>query len=260
METLVTASVDLSIALGIFGLLFAGLEAGFRLGRRASLDQDAAASSQIGAIQGAILGMLGLLLAFSFSAAGARFLERQDLIVQEANAIGTAWLRADLLDEPQRSELRDALKRYTQHRIGVTAGGLRAGVSAAVLAEVDRLQDEIWKSAVAGVTARPGSTLAVLAPVNDVIDLHSIRIAAGGKHIPWLVLGLLIACSSLALAVIGYGCGVGGRRRAPLTFSLAVLIGTALWITIDLDHPRAGMIQLSDAPLAALRFGAPPAP
>lgn len=83
---------DLSVALALFAFLFASLEAGFRAGRRAIRAEDASAMSQIGAIQGAVLGMLGLLLAFSFAAAGARFLERQDLIVQEANAIGTAWL------------------------------------------------------------------------------------------------------------------------------------------------------------------------
>ena len=96
--------------------------------------------------------------------------------------------------------------------------------------------------------------LGVLPPINDVIDLHSTRIAAGRKHLPGLVVGLLIACSLLALAVIGYGGGIGGHRRAPLTVSLTLLIGLSLWITIDLDHPRAGLLRLSDDPLRALRF------
>ena len=96
--------------------------------------------------------------------------------------------------------------------------------------------------------------LAVLAPVNEVIDLHATRLAAARKRLPPLVMGLLIACCVLAVGVIGYGCGLGGRRRAPLTVSLALLIGASVWITIDLDHPRAGLMQLSDAPLKALRF------
>jgi hypothetical protein len=237
-------------------LLLASLEAGFRRGRRASDEGDARAAGQVGAIQGAVLGLLGLLLAFSFSAAGTRFLERQDLIVEEANAIGTTLLRADLLDEPHRSELRAALERYTEHRIALSAN-LRGGMSPDAVAEIDRLQAAIWSAALAGVTARPGSMLGVLPPVNEVIDLHSIRVAAGRKHLPSIVLGLLIACSALAMAVMGYGCGMGGSRRAPLTVSLAVLIGTALWITVDLDHPRAGLMQLSDAPLKALVFDEP---
>jgi hypothetical protein len=247
---------ELLVAASLFGLLFASLEVGFRRGLRHTHATDPGASGQIGAIQGAVLGLLGLLLAFSFAAAGTRFLERQDLIVEEANAIGTSFLRADLLDEPHRTELRAALQRYTEQRIELSAR-LRQGLSPDDLAGVERAHARIWSAAVAGVTARPATMLAVLSPVNDVIDLHSVRIAAGRKHLPFLVLGLLIACSAIAIAVIGYGCGTGGRRRTPLTAALVVLIGTGLWITIDLDHPRAGLLKLSDAPLEALRFEAP---
>lgn len=247
----------ISIAAGLLGFLLVALEAGFRAGRRAAGRGDAQASGQVGAVQGAVLGLLGLLLGFSFAGAGSRFLERQDLIVQEANAIGTAYLRADLLDEPHRSELRGALKRYTEHRLEASAG-LRAGLNPAVLSEVEGLHARIWSAARAGVAARPATMVGVLPPINEVIDLHSTRLAAGRKHLPLLVLGLLVACSGVALAVIGYGGGMGGARRAPLTVSLAILIATALWITIDLDLPRAGLLQVSDAPLGALKFDAPP--
>lgn len=247
---------DLAIAAGLFSALAIALEVGFRFGRRTRLDSDSTAGGQVGAVQGALLGLLGLLLAFSFSAAGSRFLERQDLIVTEANAIGTAYLRADLLDEPQRSALRDSLQRYTEHRIAVSAR-LREGYTPADAAEVDRLQSQIWSAASVGVRARPEAIVAVLPPVNDVIDLHATRIAAGRKRLPPLVMGLLIACSLLSVSVLGYGCGFGGRRRAPLTLPLALLIGTALWITIDLDNPRAGLMRLSDAPLKEIKFGHP---
>jgi hypothetical protein len=247
---------EILVCAALFGLLLASLEAGFRAGRRTARDEDARAGGQVGALQGAILGLLGLLLAFSFAAAGARFLERQDLIVAEANAIGTSFLRADLLDEPHRSQLRAALRRYTEHRIQLSAQ-LRGGLEPSALQEIERLHAHIWSAAVAGVGARPASALAVLAPVNEVIDLHSTRVGAGRKHLPLLVLGLLIACSALAVGVIGYGCGMGGRRRAPMTMSLALLIGSALWITIDLDHPRGGLMRLSDAPLEALALSLP---
>jgi hypothetical protein len=247
---------DLSIAVGLFGALLVALEIGFRFGRRAAGESDTRAAGQVGAVQGAVLGLLGLLLAFSFAAAGGRFLERQDLIVEEANAIGTASLRADVLDEPHRSDLRAALKRYTEHRLELS-GQLRTGLGSEAAVEIERLQARIWAAARAGVAAKPAATLAVLPPVNEVIDLHSTRVAAGRKHLPTLVMGLLVACSLLAITVIGYGCGLGGHRRAALTVPLAFLIGTALWITIDLDHPRAGLMRLSDAPLEALKFEAP---
>ncbi len=244
---------EFSIAGGLlFGLLVA-MEVGFQCGRRVSRGIDPAAGGQIGAIQGAIIGLLGLLLAFSFAAAGSRFLERQDLIVKEANAIGTASLRADLLDEPHRSGLRRALKRYTEHRIEA-ASRLRAGLSDSDAAMVARFHQEIWAAASAGVAAKPATMLGVLPPVNDVIDLHTSRVFAGKKHLPMLVLGLLIACSVLSIGTIGFGCGTAGRRRISLTLPLTFLIWASLWITIDLDHPRAGLLRLSDEPLRALKF------
>lgn len=244
---------DVLTAAGILASLLVALELGFRAGRRATADTDPRAAGQVGAIQGAVLGLLGLLLAFSFAAAGARFLERQDLIVQEANAIGTAYLRADLLDDPHRTDLRSALRRYTEHRIELSTR-LRSGISTDAAAEIESLHARMWAAAVAGVAAKPAFMVGVLPPINEVIDLHSTRLAAGAKHLPMLVMGLLVSSSLLAVAVIGYGCGTGGRRRAPLTVSLALLIGIALWITIDLDHPRAGLLQLNDAPLQALKF------
>jgi hypothetical protein len=244
---------DVSFAVGLLLLLLLALEAGFRAGRHTKRKRATEMTSQVGPIQGAILGLLGLLLAFSFAAAGARFLERQDLIVQEANAIGTAYLRADVLDEPYRSELRAALKRYTERRIEVSRR-LEAGATLADMAEVEQLHSRIWKAASDGVAARPAAMLAVLTPVNEVIDLHATRVAAARKRLPSLVLVSLIASSMLAVWVIGYGTGLAGPRHVPLTFALTILIGMAFWITIDLDRPRAGLIRLSDAPLEALKL------
>src|SRR5690242_12223505 len=102
---------DLLVALALLILFLIALELGFRRGRRAAA-ADPQASPQVSAVLGALLGLLGLLLAFSFAAAGTRFLERQDLIVTEANAIGTAYLRADMLSAPHREALRTALKDY----------------------------------------------------------------------------------------------------------------------------------------------------
>ena len=257
METLVNGiSFVVLVPLGVLVLLLLALEFGYQRGRRAVRLHDVEPSAQLGAVQGAILGMLGLLLAFSFAAAGGRFLERQDLIVAEANAIGTAWLRTDLLGEPARSELRSALEDYTAHRVSARSRFLRQLADADV-AEIDRLHARIWRSAVEGVAARPEVAVAVLNPVNEVIDLHATRLYAAQKHLPTPVLALLIASSLLSLGVIGYGCGVGGRRSAAMTVPLALVIGTALWVTIDLDYPRQGLLQLSDAPLEALRFDAP---
>ena len=244
---------EVSLAVGLLAALVVALEAGFREGRRAGPVKGS--GSQVMSIQAAALGLLGLLLAFTFAAAGTRFLERQDLIVREANAIGTSVLRADVLGEPYGSELRAALDEYTEHRIALSANQKGAWDPAA-LVEIERMHARIWSAARAGVSARPEMALLVLPPINEVIDLHAIRVNAAIKHVPWLVLALLAACSLSAVAMIGYGCGLEGSRYLPMTLTLAFLIAGALWITIDLDHPRRGLLRLNDAALQALTFDA----
>ena len=243
---------DILTAIGLFVILFAAFETGFRAGRKARGEGEGS-GGQIGAIQGAVLGLLGLLLAFTFAAAGTRFFERQDLITTEANAIGTATLRADLLAEPHRSSLRNTLQEYTQRRVELSSR-LRTGIVPSELAEIDAQLERIWAAAIAGVNDRPNTIVGVLPPVNDVIDLHTSRLSASRKKLPLLVWGVLIGCSLLAQGVMGYGAGVGRHRRAPLTISLTLLVGASLWITYDLDNPRGGLLRLNDAPLQALKF------
>lgn len=245
---------ELAIAAGLLVLLAAATEAGFRLGRRNAASRETPGGT-LGAIQGAVLGLLGLLLGFSFAGAASRFLERQDLIVQEANAIGTAYLRADLLDAPHAGELRSSLARYVEHRVRVSET-LRHGLGESEKAEIGRMHDQIWKAASRGALDRPEAAMLVVPPVNDVIDLHSTRLAAARKHLPLPVLGLLIGCSALSIGVIGYGCGIAGHRSPVMTGSLTILIAAALWITLDLDHPRAGLLRLNDAPLRELNLNA----
>ena len=251
--------IELGVAAGLLLGLAGAQELGYRLAQRGSKSEKNAerGGGQIGAIQGALLGLLGLLLGFSFAGAASRFIERQDLIVQEANAIGTAYLRADLLDEPHAARMRQVLEQYVRHRVEVSKT-LAEGPRPEVEAQVARFHTQLWAAARDGVLAKPAMTMAVLNPVNDVIDFHSTRVGASHKHLPALVLGLLIVCSLLAMAVIGYGCGLAGRRSMLMTVSLAALIAAALWTTIDLDYPRSGLIQLSDEPLAQLKLGSTP--
>jgi hypothetical protein len=244
---------EFAVFLGLLVVLLVALELGYRRGLRARREADGPDGTQIGAIQGALLGLLGLLLAFSFAGAAGRFMERQDLIVAEANAIGTAYLRTDLLADPQRTELREVLRRYTEHRLEFVRAE-RGADDAERLLEAESMHARMWDIALAGVGERSERVLGVLPPLNDVIDLHSSRLASARKHIPVPVQVLLLACSLLSICVIGYGCGRSGRRAAPLTVSLALIVGITLWLTFDLDHPRNGLIRLDDSALEALKF------
>lgn len=247
------ALVDVSIAVALYAAVVLAFEGGFRAGRRADRDILAEDRGQVGAIQGAVLGLLGLLLAFSFAAAGSRFFERQDLITQEANAIGSSWLCADLLSEPHRSELRAALEAYTAQHTGESAPVVHDR-DEALTAEADRLQARIWRAAVDGLAQRPELAATVVPPIIELFDTHALRVSAALKRLPALVLWLLVASSMLASAVIGYGCGMDSRRRWQITLALVLLIASALWITLDLDRPRRGLLQLDDTPLEALEF------
>lgn len=248
----------------VFGLV-ASFEVAFRLTRRARLraaaqaaDPDKAKGKEddsFGTLQGAVLGFLGLLLGFSFAGASSRFLDRQELIAKEANAIGTAFLRADLLDEPFRKQMQEALEQYTQHRIAVGQRMSEGGVDiAAAMAEVAAFHTRIWAAARDGALAKPAVLNLVIGVTNEVLDIHDERIAAARKHLPTFLLVLLCICSVMAMATLGVQEGRSGSRNLPMTASVIVLVAATLWATLDLDHPRLGLIRLSDLPLQELSF------
>lgn len=238
-------SAPFIITLSLFGLLFGAMELGFRLGRRV---QRGNPLPQLGAIQGATLGLLGLLLGFAFAGAASRFIERQDVIVREANAIGTAYLRADLLAEPHRTALRETVRAYAELRIELFIALDDAEVARLLLslAEAER---SMWDAAMRGVEADRSTMLGVLPPVNDVIDLLAVRNATTDRHLPTAVLVLLFACSFVSLLLIGYGCGRDQKRQLLAAGSFAFLVAAALSVTIDLDYPRRGLIRINASAL-----------
>jgi hypothetical protein len=249
---------DILTAIALLGSLLVTLEVGFLLGRRSMKGRQLDAGNQLTVIEAGLLGLLGLLLGFSFSASASRFMERQDLVTQEANAIGTVYLRADLLDEPQASEMRSILEEYLQHQVQVSKV-LWRGLPPDAEQKAQDLHARLWNAARDGVAKKPAAILAVLDPVNALIDLHSTRLAAAQKRLPAPILWLLILVSWLGMLVVGYGCGISGRQGYPMAVALAVLIAAALWTTMDLDNPRAGMIRLSDAALIGVKLERPPA-
>ena len=244
---------EIAIAIALFGGLLLVLELTFELGRmvkRHSRNDEA----ELGTIQAATLGLLGLLLGFSFSGAADRYVTHQELVVQEANAISTAYRRADLLADPYRGELRDALKQYVETRLGLFDDQVdpRAGDTRR---QSEELQDKIWQAALLGVKESPQFNEVVLPPVNEVIDLHATRLAALDRHLPLMVLVTLLIAAVVGVASLGYGCGQSGKRNLTLTTALSLLVSLALWVTIDLDYPRLGLIKVDQQALVDLRDG-----
>jgi hypothetical protein len=247
MDSLVPRTVPIAIV----AVLLLAVEVGYWIGKRRMRSLPAGQRIETGSVQGAMLGLLGLLLGFSFAGASSRFIERQDLIVREANAIGTAYRRAELLGEPQAGELKSALLAYLSQRVEISRT-MSSSLSAKDARAVAEDQDRIWAAAREGVELKPAATVVVISSVNDVLDLHDYRMAAGRKHLPFLVLGLLAVCSVLTLAVMGYASALTRERNTLMVSAIAVLVAALLWTTVDLDWSRIGVIRVSDAPLQDL--------
>jgi hypothetical protein len=232
-------------------------EAGWRLGNYRRQRPQHEKDAPVGAIVGATLGLLAFLLAFTFGMAASRYDTRRQLVLQEANAIGTTYLRADMLPEPQRSEIRTLLREYAALRV--------ASVSPSKLAEAivrsGDVQEQLWAAAVALGAQSPNSIVGGLfiQSLNETIDLDAIRVTAGRNRIPDAIWLALSAVTMLTMAAMGYQFGLTGEHSWPVTIILALAFTTVLVLIADLDRPQAGMIQVSQQAMLDLidKIGAP---
>jgi len=239
----------------LFGLLLLATEAGYRLAvwRRATVEEPA--KSQVGTIEGGIFGLLGLLLGFSFVMAVSRFEKRKDLVLEESNAIGTAFLRTQLLSEPQRTETAKLFRRYIDVRLAFHEAGADQEKLHAANAQTERLQDQLWAQAVAaaGTDRRAVTTGLFLQAVNDVIDLHAKRLTAVRDHVPESIILLLIGVGVIAMLVMGQGCGLAGNRHFLVASAVALLTASVLVLIVDLDRPLRGLIQVGQQSMIDLK-------
>lgn len=223
-------------------------ELGYRAGRIAG-PRGEDFDGQLGVVRGAIFALVAFLIGFAFSGSASRYVDRLDIIVKEANALGTAWLRADTLPQPARSALKEALREYTSDRLAMLESEDLRDILPR-LARVPPLQDRMWKAGLDGTAGNPQLALLVLPALNDVIDLHTIHLSAARRHIPPPIMVALLASAALSLAVAAFGNGQLGRRHAVLNLAYGLVLSIALWMTIDLDYPRYGLIRVNNAPLA----------
>lgn len=235
------------IVLSCVAALFGGRAWGRRVARRGAWGSDET-RSHIGVLQAASLGLLALLLGFSFAGSSNRFLERQRLVVEEANAIGTAWLRAGLLDEAWAVPLRESLEMHAADRAALGQTTDTAEIEA-IEDRMERRQSEFWEIARDGAAAEPSIAVVVLEPVNAVIDLHQTRKSAARLHLPVPVLLLLLLSAMLAIGSVGFGEGLTGCTGSAISIALVLLIALALWVIGDLDHPRRGLIRVDQSPV-----------
>jgi hypothetical protein len=229
-------------------------EVGFRVGSRRRAGSGQGTITDLGTTLGGLLGLLGLLLAFTFGMAGERYDRRKTLVVEEANAIGTAWLRADLVPEPMRGQAREILREYTQVRLDAANYGNRPRVVAA-LARSEQLHEALWAVTVAAAAAAPSPATALfVASVNEVIDMHGRRIAAAVRNpIPPVIFGTLYLVALLVLGMLGYSRGVAGDRNPVTTTILAVVLAVVMALILDLDRPGEGYLRVSQQAMVDVR-------
>jgi hypothetical protein len=242
------------IAGGTLLTLLVASEAGWRLGRRAHVE-DEATRALVGGVAAATLGLLGLLLGFALSMAITRFDARRSVIVDEANAIGTLWLRAGLLAEPMRSELRGALRDYTAARVDFARVGNDLEKLRAARARSGRVHGVVWS--VIERAAQPGSNPAIVSALitaaNGMIDLEELRMSSLENYIPAPVMLLLIGVAAIALALLGWSFGAAERRGTGSMLLLVVLVTAVLGVIMDINRPHRGMIRVGDESILRLR-------
>jgi len=200
-------------------------------------------------IETAIYALLGLMLAFTFAGAASRFDARRAQTVQEANAIGTAYLRLDLLPAAAQPPLREKFRRYAEARIGVYQALPDLEASNAHAARAVALQSEIWAGAVAALrNAQPQAQLLVLPALNEMIDITTTRAVALKTHTPPVILVTLGVLSLVCSLLIGYGLA-GGKPFGMVLHMLgfALVLTVTIYVILDLDHPRVGLIRLDYA-------------
>jgi hypothetical protein len=239
------------LAATLLGILLA-VETGYRLGisRRARADHEK--ETPVAGMVAAELGLFAFLLAFTFGLAATRFEARRQILLDETNAVGTAYLRAALLPEPHRTEVRRLLREYVDVRLAaVVQGTLQVG-----LRRSTELHDRLWAEVVAAAAQDPHSipTGLFIQAVNDVIDIHAKRVMLGVRNrIPVSVWLVLFSVAALSFGAMGYHGGLTGTRRSPAAVAVAVTFAVVIGLIADLDRSQQGMLRVSQLPMTELR-------
>jgi hypothetical protein len=241
-----SAAVAVSVFAGFFLATLACLELGRRVGRR-DFEAERKPAGLV-AVETVAFGLLGLLLALTFSGAAERLDRRRAQIVEEANAIGTAWLRLDTLPAAAQPKLRDSFRKYVDSRILTYRTASLSGLEAA-RTEVARsmtMQQEIWADAIAAYQDLPQAGLILFPALNAMFDITTTRLAATQMHPPpivYIVLGLLsLVCGFL----VGYEMGASEVQSWPHVIVLALLLSLTLYVILDFEYPRLGFIRIDD--------------
>ena len=244
------------IAAILFVAMLLAIEVGYYFGRRIRLSADDGFKSHVNAIAASLVGILALLLGFTLSLSLQRFDRRSEVVVDEANAIGTAYLRAQLLPASVRGSVQELLREYLDVRVQASGITLTEDAERGPrLAKAVQAQATLWEYARVAAEQDPNPVTSGLfiQSLNELIDTYGKRRATLDRHVPELVLFLLFGTFLMAGVVVGYSAGLAGHRASFVTYILVALIAVLVFIILDLDRPRRGLIRVSQESLINLQ-------
>jgi hypothetical protein len=244
---------SLEIGLILFAIVLGATAIGLFLGRYLR-HRSEHLREPVGVLQAALLGLVGLVLAFGLALAVGRYESRRAAVVDEANAIGTTYLRAQTLPEPIRTQSLERLVRYADTSIALSDSIPNSARARAAIANGQRLQRELWGLAGQTLADQPVESAPRLyvETLNEMIDMQTVRVAGLNNRVPGAVLAVEVGGAAVALALLAFYLSIIGRGVATVLLA-AGLITLLLLVTFDLDRPTRGLIQVPDTPLVNLR-------
>jgi hypothetical protein len=225
------------------------MELGRRTGRKFLAKDPKHGREGLATIEAAVFGLMGLMIAFTFSGAAGRFDVRRTQIALEANTIGTAWLRIDTLPANHQPALRQLFRDYTDARLAVFGS---IGDEKAVtqhLAEVAKLQSDIWALSIKACneSASPIVMNLTLSALNQMFDMATMRDATARIHPPSILFQVLIILMLKCSFLAGFGMSGGRIRNYPHILGFAIILAAVLYVILDLEDPRVGFIRINKA-------------
>ena len=241
------------LGLVIFAIVLSATSLGLLLGR-SQRQRSEGLREPLAVLQAALLGVVGLILAFGLALAVGRYEARRTAVVDEANAIGTTYLRAQTLAEPVRTGSLERLVRYTDTSIRLSDSVPGSPGARQAVAEGQQLQRELWAQAGHALDAAPTASAPRLyvESLNEMIDMQTVRVSGLNNRVPGAVLALEVAGAALALGLLALYLAILGRGVLTVVLA-AALVALLLLVTFDLDRPTRGLIRVPSTPLTDLR-------
>jgi hypothetical protein len=233
------------IICGLTAAIVLSIEIGYRIGLRFSTEIPESARNVSAAIVGSVFGLMGLLIAFTFYGAGSRFDNRRSLMVEEANIIGTAYLRLDLLPADAQPRLREYFRKYLRSRIATYQKVPDFQATRLEIARSQAIQADLWKEVVESTkTSSPATQSLVLTSLNQLIDITTTQTVALTTHPPVPIYAMLGLACLVSSALAGYTLSYSKTRDWMQILTFALVLGVAIYVIFDYEYPRVGVIRV----------------